>query len=124
MSEQSVIKKLRDLGFKIEWSQGATPEDEKQRQRDNGWLWEGDDIPDEHPKHLILKDDSDDPNIWALTSPGGIFLGTVTGEQALQDYFESLGQRDEWEQKPDETTEEMLDRHHKLRRAEGEDIAS
>lgn len=86
-------EKLRALGYRVEWSQGATPEDEKDRQREAGWLWEGDDIPDDHPEDMILVDDADQPNVYCVDGFGVFMLVREDDKAVWKELFEKHDER-------------------------------
>lgn len=45
-----MIEKLRKLGYRVGWAQGATPEEVREEHRRNGWAWEG----DTHVEHHVF----------------------------------------------------------------------
>lgn len=135
-----MIDKLRKLGYRVDWSNGPTPDDERQRQREGGWAWEGDarahhdGMPIQHedadaagyvPEHRVLADDSGQPTIWHVSWPIGAEHSDGTpipvalalyvrddDEGTLRSLLESHGERQaELELLMSETPEEADRRH-------------
>lgn len=130
---------LRDLGYTVGWSQGATPDELRDKHREAGWVWEGDshtsdgeaiqhDDPNAAgyvPAHRVLADDSEQPTIWHVSWPIGAEHSDGTpipvaltiyvrddDEDTLRSLLESHGERQaELELLMSETPEEADRRH-------------